>query len=183
MLSRRENKLLQLHLSFITKTKYIHNSLNGKTKLLQQETVNREKQYLAGVQLLMIFLHIKLPHLWVGLIQTSEFAVCKQLPTCPFFSCSINLQIVVATIIVQVTFAHHLEIYVSHICFFFDSIAIGREGGVAPLIALARSDAEVNILFVNLHYYLFICLLASCLCKHSMVFALSYMTSGHLFSS
>lgn len=28
--------------------------------------------------------------------------------------------------------------------FVFVSIAIGREGGVAPLIALARSDAEVS---------------------------------------
>lgn len=35
-------------------------------------------------------------------------------------------------------------------CFIFSlvfvSIAIGREGGVAPLIALARSEAEVSIL-------------------------------------
>lgn len=33
--------------------------------------------------------------------------------------------------------------------FVFISIAIGREGGVAPLIALARSEAEVSILFLK----------------------------------
>lgn len=31
---------------------------------------------------------------------------------------------------------------------FGNSIAIGREGGVAPLIALARSNAEVSFKFV-----------------------------------
>lgn len=31
---------------------------------------------------------------------------------------------------------------------FFVSIAIGREGGVVPLIALARSEAAVSIYFI-----------------------------------
>ena len=34
--------------------------------------------------------------------------------------------------------------------FVFVSIAIGREGGVAPLIALARSDAEVSVLSIDI---------------------------------
>lgn len=76
-----------------------------------------------------------------------------------------------------------LRKYVSCICFFFCSIAIGRGGGVAPLIALAQSNAEVNILFVNRRYFLLTCLLVSCLCKPSMVFTLSHMTSGQLLSS
>lgn len=39
-------------------------------------------------------------------------------------------------------FSNCLEFYTC-VCCFCDSIAIGQEGGVAPLIALARSDAEV----------------------------------------
>lgn len=35
-------------------------------------------------------------------------------------------------------------LFMHSFCSFF-SIAIGREGGVAPLIALARSAAEVSI--------------------------------------
>lgn len=49
--------------------------------------------------------------------------------------------------------------YFSHFMF-LHSIAIGREGGVPPLIALARSDAEVNVLFIvnrlprkNFHFH------------------------------
>lgn len=38
-----------------------------------------------------------------------------------------------------------------------NSIAIGREGGVAPLIALARSDVEVNLCAMRLLYDVWKC--------------------------